>query len=176
MALNIKIEGMEDALKQFRKLEGAFADQKVESMLLVQAGQPLRAAIAAAAPRGKKGKIPGAIVARIGRRRAGFPSVYVAVDLKLIGAGAEQSRYPYMVEYGVAAHIKRAIMKPWLYLFGYKRVKQFATKGFAGRRYFRDALARMRGPIKANVTAGFQGLLRDAVPEAASYESAGFAD
>lgn len=190
MAVTIKIEGMEEALKNFRALEGAFADEKVEHMLLRKGAEPLRDAISAGAPR-RTGKLAQAIVARIGRRREGFPSAHAAVDLKLLSQtrataaiatsageshGFGLSGYPYLIEYGVKPHVKRPIKGAWMYRFGYQKVRQIASAGFAARRYFRDAVTRMRGPIKVNVTAGFQELLRDALPYGESHESAGFGD
>jgi len=153
MATGIKIEGMQELTTKLRVLEGVFADERVEKILMEQGANPLRDETRWNAPR-LTGALARSIISKIGKRFHNSPSALTCIDFKLLNKpGVEEgSRYPYVVEFGTPAH--EILPKPpnkHLKLFGRVFVSKVEHPGSEPRSFFRRALTAMRPKIKQNI-------------------------
>lgn len=135
---NIRVTGVNEAIRKMNRLGAAFAERNVEPVLV--GGAEIHAAEARRrAPRGATGDLSRSIVAKAGRRRGNIVA-YSAVDMSLIrkrDKSGRRVRYPYFVEYG--------------------------TSRMKARRYFRRALRTTRQAIRAHVERGLRAVAAKAV-------------
>ena len=90
---NISIEGMDEIIKNFKRIASTVDEKDMENNLL-EAAMVIRDDAKARAPLGKTGKLRDSIVAkRFNNPTKGKPGAFVAIDYRI-------APYAHLVEYG----------------------------------------------------------------------------